>query len=44
MEKLSLVKEDAFHLKFLETYVKPHTNQRFGLVFELDPSRDLKYS
>jgi hypothetical protein len=44
LEKLGLVKEDAFHLKFLESHIKPHTNQRFELTFELDPSRDLKYS
>lgn len=44
MEKLGVVKEDPFHLKFAESYVKPHTNQRFELDFELDPSRDLKYS
>ena len=43
-EKLKLIQEDAFHLKFLETYIKPHTRHRFELVFELDPSRDLKYS
>lgn len=44
LEKLSLVKDDAFHLKFVESHVKPHTNDRFGMTFELDPSRDLKYS
>jgi hypothetical protein len=44
LEKLNLVKDDAFHLKFVESHVKPHTNDRFGMTFELDPSRDLKYS
>ncbi|QTN32770.1 Dabb family protein [Akkermansiaceae bacterium] len=44
MEKLGLVREDAFHLKFIQQFIKPHTNNQFGLVFELDPSRDLKYS
>jgi hypothetical protein len=43
-EKLNVIREDAFHLKFLETYIKPHTHHRFEMVFELDPSRDLKYS
>ena len=43
-EKLTLTRDDAFHLKFLETYIKPHTQHRFEMVFELDPSRDLKYS
>jgi hypothetical protein len=44
LEKLNLVKDDAFHLKFFEIHDKPHTNDRFGMAFELDPSRDLKYS
>lgn len=44
MEKLGHVKMDPFHLKFVEQFVKPHTNKRFDLTFELDPSRDLKYS
>jgi hypothetical protein len=44
MEKLALVKEDPFHLKFVEQFVKPHTHNRFALSFELDPSRELKYS
>lgn len=44
LEKLNLVKDDAFHLKFVESHVKPHTNDRFEMVFEMDPSRDLKYS
>ncbi len=43
-EKLQLIQEDAFHLKFVETYIKPHTHHSFEMDFELDPSRDLKYS
>lgn len=44
MEKLALVREDPYHLKFVRQFVKPHTHNQFGMVFELDPSRDLKYS
>ncbi len=44
MEKLGLVGADPFHLKFIEQFVKPHTHSRMGMTFELDPSRDLKYS
>jgi Stress responsive A/B Barrel Domain len=44
MEKLGLVREDPFHLKFIQQFVKPHTHNQFGMVFELDPSRELKYS
>ena len=43
-EKLNLIREDAFHLKFIETFIKPNTRHRFELIFELDPSKDLKYS
>ena len=44
LEKLGLVKQDAFHLKFLQQFVDPNTVTRFEMNFELDPSRDLKYS
>jgi hypothetical protein len=44
LEKLRLVKEDAFYLKLMESYIKPFANQSFEMDFELDPSRDLKYS
>lgn len=44
MEKLGIVREDPYHLKFIQQFVKPHTHNQFGMVFELDPSRGLKYS
>ncbi len=44
LEKLKLVKDDAFHLKFLQQFIHPNTTNRFELDFELDPSRELKYS
>jgi hypothetical protein len=43
-EKLRFVLDDANHLKFTEKFIKPHTRNRFGQDFELDPSRDLRYS
>jgi len=43
-EKLKMVQDDPNHLKFIEKFIKPHTLNRFGMDFELDPSRDLKYS
>lgn len=43
-EKLKFVKEDAFHLKFVQQYIEPHTVDRFEMEFELDPTRELKYS
>ncbi len=44
MEKLGYVREDPFHLKFIQQFVKPNTHNQFAMSFELDPSRDLKYS
>jgi hypothetical protein len=44
LEKLKLVREDPFHLKFMQQFIKPHTHKQFGMIFELDPSRELKYS
>lgn len=44
LEKLKLVMSDAYHLKFVEQYLKPNTRNEFGMDFELDPSRELKYS
>ncbi len=44
LEKLRFVKDDAYYLKYIETFIKPHTLNQFGLDFELDPSRELKYS
>ena len=44
MDKLRIVLDDPFHIKFVEKLVKPNTLADFTLNFELDPSRDLKYS
>ncbi len=43
-EKLKFVKEAAFHLKFHREFIEPHVRTRFEMDFELDPSRELKYS
>lgn len=44
LEKLRATLDDPFHLKLIEKYLKPNTRNSFSLNFELDPSRDLKYS
>jgi len=44
LEKLKFIKENAFYLKFSKQYIEPHTSKEFEMEFELDPSRDLKYS
>lgn len=44
LDKLSLVKEDGYYLKFIQQFIEPNTETRFEMNFELDPSRELKYS
>lgn len=44
LDKLAIVLDDPYHLKFVEKWVKPHTSAHFTMDFELDPSKDLKYS
>ncbi|TAG09631.1 MAG: hypothetical protein EAZ42_06095 [Verrucomicrobia bacterium] len=44
LEKLHIAMDSPFYLKFLEKYVKPHTMDEFSMNFELDPSKNLKYS
>jgi len=43
-EKLKMVEDDPNHLKFVEKFIKPNTVNQLGMDFELDPSRELKYS
>jgi hypothetical protein len=44
LEKLRMAESDPNHLKFVREFIEPHTNNSFALDFELDPSRELKYS
>lgn len=44
LDKLKVTLDDPFHLKFIEKYIKPNTSGHFAMDFELDPSKDLKYS
>ncbi len=44
LEKLRIIHEDSFYLKLMEKTIKPRTSDSFTLDYELDPSRDLKYS
>lgn len=44
LEKLRAALDDPFHLKLMEGTIKPRTCNPFSLDFELDPSKDLKYS
>lgn len=44
LEKLRVVMDDSFHIKFIEKHVKPNIVNQFTLDFELDPSKELKYS
>ena len=44
LQKLRITLDDPFHLKLMEKWVKPMIVDSFSLDFELDPSKDLKYS
>jgi hypothetical protein len=44
LEKLRITLDDPFHLKFIEKHIKPTTVGSFAMSFELDPSKNLKYS
>jgi len=44
LEKLRMYVDDAIHLKYIETVIKPNTTARFALDFQTDPSKALKYS
>ncbi|WP_411826547.1 Dabb family protein [Luteolibacter sp. AS25] len=42
--KLQFVESDPNFLKFTQDFIKPNTRKEFRMEFELDPSRELKYS
>jgi len=44
LTKLRILLEDATYMKFFETIIRPNTEAKFELDYELDPSRDAKYS
>jgi hypothetical protein len=44
LDKLRITLDDPFFLKFIEKHIKPNTVGHFAMDFELDPSKDLKYS
>ncbi len=43
-EKLRVTLDDPFHLKLMERHIKPAAEDYFSLDYELDPSKNLKYS
>ena len=44
LEKLSATQANPFYLKLIETVIKPSVSSQSEITFELDPSKDLKYS
>lgn len=44
LEKLKITLADPFHLKLMESWIKPKIADSFSLDYELDPSKNLKYS
>ncbi len=44
LEKLRITLDDSFYLKLVEYVIKPNTCGELSMDYELDPSKDLKYS
>lgn len=44
LEKLRATRDNPFYLKLIEKTLAPVTCARLALDYELDPSKDLKYS
>ena len=44
LEKLTATQANPFYLKMVETVIKPSVSDQTQITFELDPSKDLKYS
>jgi hypothetical protein len=44
MEKLRITCDDPYFIKLEEKHIKPLILASFSLNFELDPSKDMKYS
>lgn len=44
LEKLRATLDNPYYLKLFEKTLLPRTCEKFSLDYELDPSRDLKYS
>lgn len=44
LEKLRMMLDDPMHLKFMQAVVLPNTSGQFAMDFEMDPSKNLKYS
>ncbi len=44
LHKLKTTLDDPFHLKFIEKHIKPNTVGHFAMDFELDPSKNPKFS
>jgi len=44
LDKLRVTLDDPFHLKFIEKHIKPNTLSHFAMDFELDPSKNIKFS
>jgi hypothetical protein len=44
LEKLRITQDNAHHLKLVELHLKPNITSYLEMDFELDPSKNLKYS
>jgi hypothetical protein len=44
LEKLRITQDDPYFIKLEEKFIKPSIVTSFALNFELDPSKNMKYS
>jgi hypothetical protein len=44
LEKLGITLDDPHHLKLMQKWINPKTMEEFSMAYELDPSKNLKYS
>lgn len=44
LDKLRILLDNPYHLMFTEKFIKPYVSAQLEMDFELDPSKNLKYS
>ena len=44
LEKLAMYRDDPNQVKFVEEVIKPNARESLELVYELEPSKDVRYS
>jgi hypothetical protein len=44
LEKLAVMEDDAIYMKFVTEVIKPHTDDRLTLAYEMEPGKNTRYS